>query len=127
MGRQARLGELIAILSVTDMKKIYKYVDLAGDADSINRVFRDAVLGTEYSPDYEKIGASFEQLPLPAEDRIALDAWSQKLYFGNHAEDIDISCWLKILNALLFRGFEVEGVGLAEKVLILDMLDACRR
>lgn len=126
MSRQARLGELIAILSITDMKKIYRYVDLPADADSIHRVFCDALRGAGYSPDYEKIGASFE-LCLPARDRMALDAWSRKLYFGIHAEDIDISCWLKILHALQFRGLEVEGVGPTEKALILDMLEAYRR
>jgi hypothetical protein len=127
MSRQARLGELIAILSITDMKKIYPYVDLTGDADSINRVFRDALLGAEYSPDYEKISASFERLSLPEKDRRALEAWSRKLYFGVHAEDIDLSCWLKIFHALLYRGLEVDGASLTEKTKILDMLKAYQR
>lgn len=127
MSRQAHLGELIAILSIADMKEIYKCVDLDGDADSINEVFRDALLGAEYSRDYEKISASFEKLPLPTKDRETLDAWSRKLYFGIHAEDIDISCWLKILHALLFRGIEVEGVDSAKKALISDMLEEYKR
>lgn len=127
MSRQARLGELIAILSITDMKEIYKYVDLDGDADSINQVFRDALLGAEYSRDYEKINESFDQLPLSTKDRETLDAWSRKLYFGIHAEDIDISCWLKILHALLFRGIEVEGADPAGKALVLDMLEQYKR
>ncbi|SDZ72377.1 hypothetical protein SAMN05518854_1308 [Variovorax sp. YR266] len=127
MSRQARLGELIAILSIEDMKEVYKYVDLNGDVDSINRVFREALLDAGYSRDYEKIGASFEQLPLPKEDRETLDAWGRRLYFGIHAEDIDISCWLKILHALLFRGIEVEGADPAGKALIADMLGAYKR
>lgn len=127
MSRQARLGELIAILSITDMKGIYTYVDLSGDADSINQVFRDALLDAEYSRDYEKIGASFEQLPLPTKDREALDGWSRELYFGIHAEDIDISCWLKILHALRFRGLEVEGADPAGKTRVSDMLEQYKR
>lgn len=127
MTRQARLGELIAILSIEDMKEIYKYVDLNGDVDSINQAFRDALLDAEYSRDYKKISASFEHLPLPAKDRESMAAWSQKLYFGVHAEDIDVSCWLKILHALLFRGVEVEGGAPEGKALISDMLEEYKR
>lgn len=127
MSRQARLGELIAILSLEDMKEIYPYIDLKGDADSICAIFRDALLDAAYSRDYEKIAASLQQLALPKKDREALDAWSRKLYFGIHAEDIDVSCWLKILNALTFRGLEVQDADPAGQALVLKMLAEYKR